>query len=351
MAYPSGPSESESPWSGGPLCGLRPQFVGTPAQSPFEQHTQSPMPNQSFITLDIPAPLRDDTQTNPWTQPQVTTPFQFVPPPMPFTQHFQQGSNLVPEQQQQFFYQGPQQQQPCLLEQSYGVHVSGNWPNENMTSQGGQYPLYFDITQPQPTQRERNQYGFNLRKHKRKPRQRKPRRRHERRMTKFSKSEHQKPVLRDRQNYSMNEAQKSNIPDEPVVSQDESKSSQIEDSEDGESCHGANGSDGAAHEGSERIDSQQLKCVPAVFGFVCRACDVFLSDSLTRREHIESESHMQKFSVFTGQEHLNDSVLETTPTPVVANLENDDESSLDDLDDRLEIVSVGEQEESLDTSS
>lgn len=57
--------------------------------------------------------------------------------------------------------------------------------------------------------------------------------------------------------------------------------------------------DGNANEDNEApIDQSQLKCVPAVFGFVCRACEIFLRDRFSRREHIDSESHMEKFKAY-----------------------------------------------------
>lgn len=50
------------------------------------------------------------------------------------------------------------------------------------------------------------------------------------------------------------------------------------------------------------IDGAQLKCVPAVFGFVCKVCDVFLRDRAARREHIDLEEHIQKFKVFEEEQ-------------------------------------------------
>lgn len=51
------------------------------------------------------------------------------------------------------------------------------------------------------------------------------------------------------------------------------------------------------------IDQAQLKCVPAVFGFVCKLCDVFLRDKVARREHIDSDEHMEKFKAFEEEEN------------------------------------------------
>ena len=45
------------------------------------------------------------------------------------------------------------------------------------------------------------------------------------------------------------------------------------------------------------IEQAQLKCVPAVFGFVCKCCEVFLRDRVSRREHIESAEHIEKFKL------------------------------------------------------
>lgn len=52
----------------------------------------------------------------------------------------------------------------------------------------------------------------------------------------------------------------------------------------------------------EPIEQAQLKCVPAVFGFVCKLCDVFLRDKIARREHIDSAEHLEKFKVFEEKE-------------------------------------------------
>lgn len=58
----------------------------------------------------------------------------------------------------------------------------------------------------------------------------------------------------------------------------------------------------AAANTDEPIDQAQLKCVPAVFGFVCKLCDVFLRDKIARREHIDSEDHLVKFVAFEESE-------------------------------------------------
>jgi len=54
----------------------------------------------------------------------------------------------------------------------------------------------------------------------------------------------------------------------------------------------------------EPIDQAQLKCVPAVFGFVCKLCDVFLRDKIARREHIDSDDHMEKFRIFEEEQKI-----------------------------------------------
>lgn len=64
---------------------------------------------------------------------------------------------------------------------------------------------------------------------------------------------------------------------------------------------GASGSD-QSQSVDQPIDQAQLKCVPAVFGFVCKLCDVFMRDKVARREHIDSADHMEKFKAFEEAE-------------------------------------------------
>lgn len=64
----------------------------------------------------------------------------------------------------------------------------------------------------------------------------------------------------------------------------------------------ADQSDAADSKVDEPIDQAQLKCVPAVFGFVCKLCDVFLRDKVARREHIDCDEHMEKFRAFEEEQ-------------------------------------------------
>lgn len=50
-----------------------------------------------------------------------------------------------------------------------------------------------------------------------------------------------------------------------------------------------------------QIEPAQLRYVPAVFGFCCKLCDVFVKDKYMRAAHIALESHQEKFKAAEEQ--------------------------------------------------
>lgn len=93
------------------------------------------------------------------------------------------------------------------------------------------------------------------------------------------------------------------------------------------------------------IDQAQLKCVPAVFGFVCKLCDVFLRDKAARREHIDSDNHMEKFRDFEQAESKRQQEEQAEQVDVKVEVKDEDDDVKGEVELKAEVKEEVKQDD------